>query len=377
MNLTYTSKWFKKFSVFLIFFVLFYYLIIYVIVPFSKDIISKILPEKNPPTIAYGILPRLEFTSLPILGEPRYELNTKDGGLPLKLPKKLNVFEIFPKNFTFDAGLNAQQDALLMGFNDNDLTTDLKGRTYRWKNLITGVNIEIDLDTQKFLVYSNVQNKSNIYQMGFYSPNRAISQAKNILRSIRRIDSLYEEGNSTAIPGRYLNQKLILTEDSDQAYLYRVDLFRSIDNYPIFGPDAKKGLLHLYIGKDKNQGSSRSNSTLNIPIAEIYFNEINLSSQATYPLIPIQQVWNQIKNNRGIISSVTPTGYNPFAEYEPVEIEDVLINEIYLGYFENYSDQTYLQPIYIFEGNYRTSGTQGGDIVIYYPAIDGKYISPN
>jgi hypothetical protein len=96
---------------------------------------------------------------------------------------------------------------------------------------------------------------------------------------------------------------------------------------------------------------------------------------ATYPLVPVNQVWSEVSKGNGVISSVVPNGLSPFADYRPVRVDRILINKIYLAYFEDLSyDQPYLQPIYVFEGNYTSSGGGGGSIHIYYPAVSGQYI---
>jgi len=53
-----------------------------------------------------------------------------------------------------------------------------------------------------------------------------------------------------------------------------------------------------------------------------------------------------------------------------------LVDNIYLAYYENTKDQTYLQPIYVFEAKYKSLGSQGGEMVIYLPAVSGEFVKP-
>ena len=67
---------------------------------------------------------------------------------------------------------------------------------------------------------------------------------------------------------------------------------------------------------------------------------------------------------------------NPFVPYVPIRIDKILVNNIYLAYYDTPKLEKYLQPIYVFEGNYTTVGGGAGQITLYYPAISGDYILP-
>ncbi len=51
-----------------------------------------------------------------------------------------------------------------------------------------------------------------------------------------------------------------------------------------------------------------------------------------------------------------------------------LINNIYLAYYDTPNRQDHIQPIYVFEGSYNVGNKPGGDITLYFPAVDGKWI---
>jgi hypothetical protein len=105
-----------------------------------------------------------------------------------------------------------------------------------------------------------------------------------------------------------------------------------------------------------------------------YINEIDQQTEATYPIISPSDAWKFIEENRGALVSVMPENTTLLVPYTPVQIEEVYINNIYLAYYDGNSRQDYLQPVYVFEGTYTTSGTAGGSISLYYPAVDPVYI---
>jgi len=374
MNLTNTAKWFKKFTFYLGGFVIFYYLLILVFIPSIKATIAIIIPDKNPPTIKYGVLPSLEFSTKAINGTPKFELNTANGKLPTELPTRAKVFKVKQMLFSYNAGKSAQDNAAYFGYSDSDLITDLKGKVYKWRSLQSGGTLEIDIDSKKLLMSSPLSGKSSIYKVGFHTDTSALKATTDMLTSIGRFDDLYVSGTNTINKGKYVNNKLIKTEDRADAQLYRIDFFRNIEKFKIVGPDPTKGLLHAYIGNEVNAPNNLKITPSTFPIMELYYNEIDVNSEATYPLLNISAAWNAVKQGKGIIANVTPKGNNPFVENETITVQDILINNISLAYYETPQSQKYLQPIYVFEGNYKTTGTQGGNIVIYFPAIAGEYI---
>ena len=377
MKLTQVSKWFKKSVVYLGGFVFFYYVLILAIIPGIKITIKLLIPEKNPPTLSYGILPSLEFTTKSITGSQKYELNTPTGKLPTKLPTKAKVYKIRPAGFSYNAGKSAQDNAAYFGFTDSDLITDLKGKSYKWRSLKTGGVLEINIDTKELVMNTTLLGKSNMYKTGTLTDATTLKETTNMLKNIGRIDDAYLLNTPTIYKGKYLGNKLVATEDRNDTQLYRLDFFRSIDTFKVLGADPKVGLLHVYMGDENTTEKTYNKLTISpatFPIQNIYYNEIETPSTATYPLVDVSQAWNAVKQGQGIIANVTPKGSNPFVEYETTVVQDILINDIYVAYYETPQGQKYLQPIYVFEGNYKTQGTAGGDITIYFPAIVGEYV---
>jgi len=377
MNLTKVSKNFKIGVFYLGGFIFFYYVLILVLIPTGTAIIKALIPEKNPPTLTYGILPPLEFTTKTITGTPKYELNTQTGKLPTKLPTKMKVYKFKPLGFSYNAGKSAQENAAYIGFSDADLITDLKGKTYKWRSLKTGGILEIQIDTRAMSMNTTLLGKSSMYTTGEVTEKEALKEVTNLLERTTRIDDLYLAGKNTIYKGKYVGNKLVQTEDPKDTQIYKVDFFRSVDGYKVIGPDPKEGLLQVYFGKEvplENTYGKVDITPGTFPIMNVNYNEIDPISNATYPVITVSQAWEAIKGGKGIVANVTPKGSNPFVGYETTTVQNILINDVYFGYYETPAAQKYLQPVYVFEGNYKTQGTQGGDITIYFPAITGEYV---
>ena len=209
MNLTETAKMFKKSVLILGGVVVFYYILILVLIPTAKNVSKKIIPDPNPPTLAYGILPALEFTTKTIQGRQAYELNTPNGRLPNDLPTRELVYQIKPTPFSYNAGKYAQENANYLGFSDSDLVTDLKGNIYKWRSLDTSGNLEIDINSKKLLLNTPMSGKGNLYKAGTNTDNSVKKISSDMLLRIGRIDNMYYSGSQTVSKGKYVNNKII------------------------------------------------------------------------------------------------------------------------------------------------------------------------
>lgn len=372
MDLTTVSKWFRKYIGVFIIFTFGYYLIVHIIIPGGIYAIRRAMTPNLEPNPIYGNLPQLEFIEKQTKSEdvPEIELNTPSGKLPRFLPNSIRVYKYEPNTFSYLAGAKAIEDAAKLGFEDKDLVSDLKGRIYRWRNLDTGGVLTINIDARSLTLNTSLRGKSQLFPAGGISEETAVSTATDLFRNLNRFeDNLYKEGTQKTYLGSYAGIDIIEAVTEREIQLARVDFFRSINEYPILGPDANKGLLHIILKRP----SGRSNP-LNYPVVEAFYWEINPESKAVYPLIGVETAWDAVKEGNGVISSVIPEDKSPFEDYLPVDIENILIDDIYLAYYDYTKPQAYLQPIYVFEGTYQSVRDEDGEITLYYPAVDGEYV---
>ena len=374
MNLTRVSIMLKKASKWVFLVVGVYYIAILLIIPGGRSAIRALFVKKEPPVITYSLLDQLEFVEKRIGNTtPEYVLNTKNGRLPTGLPEQLPVYKFKPIQYSYLAGKNAISDAARLGFGDKNLSSDLKGSTYVWKNSLTKSTLSIDLETRRLNLTTDLAGSGNNYTPGGINSQGASVKASQILADIYRFDESYATGTKNVVLGSFQGNKIYETNDANRdAQLARVDYYRTISNYPIFGPDPSEGLIRVFVGNP-----TQGDAPLKNPIANINYWEVIPQTKSKYPIISVSGAWAAVKNGKGIISRVFQRGLNPFENYVPIEVEKILIDNIYLGYYETPKYQTYLQPIYIFSGTYTTRGSPGGDITIYFPAVSGQYTKQN
>jgi hypothetical protein len=192
-----------------------------------------------------------------------------------------------------------------------------------------------------------MDGKNLFFEPGSIDKEKAVKLAKEKFLAIRRFnDGLYPNGSQTVKLGRYVGNKLYETDSIAEAQVALVDFFRSIDEYPILGPNPSEGILRMIV-----TDRSKKPDPLNNPIVEANYWEINTDSKAVYPIIDVKEAWKMVTENKAVIVNVTPKNANPFGTYTPVTVEKVLIDNIIFGLLRTPKFQTYLQPIYVFPEN--------------------------
>ena len=342
-----------------------------------RELYLAVFPPDDLPDYAYGLLDPLEFTKVNVLTPyPEFTLFTKDGSLPNDLPNKMPVYKYKEPRYSFSEGEKAQKDALALGFDDTMRLSDLSAERFKWQDLTFGGNLEIDTNTRAIELDTPMSNIGNFYPTGKFTQTEAIERAKEILIQIGRFsDKLYTldvRGTQRVTYGKFDEIRVEEADSALEAQLAKVDFFRRIFDYPILGPDPEQGLLNATLRAPEVDDG---NPQLNYPELNAYHWEIDTEENATYPLIPIGVAWGQIVEGNGVISNVTSTEATPFEKNKPVRVDDIIINEVFLAYFDNDRPQKFLQPIYVFKGHF-TANTAGGkgSITVYYPAIGSEYI---
>lgn len=370
MNLTKTAEFVKKFFKWLVLIVGSYYLVTLVLYPGSRAIIKAIFVKSVPASPIYGQLDQLKFVQKNLRNsDPEIDLDTPNGRLPNDLPDRMKVYKFKPQQYSYLAGTNAIEEARKLGFTEVDLTSDLKGTVYKWRNSITSSVLSIDINNRKLQLNTNLTGKSSYFTRDSINTNSAKKIASQIMSSIYRYGDLYKKGTQKVALGTYSGSRIKGTTVEEEAQFARVDFYRSIEDYPILGQDPEKGLLRMVVRRQ-----SRSPDPMNNPIIEADYWEIETTSKSSYPIIPVNSAWSAVSAGRGVITSVVPKTLDPFENYSPVQVDKIFIDEVYLAYYETPEYQTYLQPIYVFSGTYTARGSQGGDIVIYYPAVTGEFV---
>lgn len=149
------------------------------------------------------------------------------------------------------------------------------------------------------------------------------------------------------------------SKENAQVYIFFFNA--SIDNFPILGNSQEASLAKV----------TMTNSSL-VTAAKVKY-PYSLSQKEPYKLKTGGEAIKELEANQGkIVSATTFDEFGKAGElynFLPTNISQVIIKNIYIAYFLPDKTDSTLQPIYVFEGEFKSTKNESGAIRILVPAI--------
>jgi hypothetical protein len=333
-------------------------------------------PKIAPANEAYGKIPPIAFPKSSIPNEFTYSINTVNGSLPQDFPDRLIVYPMIINQPNLLDLKNAQQNISNLNFMDqsgNPLPAiPLGGPTYEWKETVpeqSGFLRTLDYNTvtQNFTMNSNYLSQLSVLQaqavQAFTSPTDAINPVQNFLTnlaattsdidfSLTQSPTTSESYTTTPLLYSVSNGQLTQTTALASAQVVRVDLYQKALSYsitasidqdlthsqsfdmqlPIIYPHPPYSTMNFLVASGQDGAD--------VVTANYNHQTINTqpSQTATYPIKNAQQAFDDLKSGKGYIASYNGTG------------NQILINNVFLAYFISDSQQNYLMPVIVFQG---------------------------
>ncbi len=290
-------------------------------------------PQAAPPNHAFGKLPSLAFpaTATPS-AKLTFELQTISGDVP-QASASANVY-FMPKIAPNLLALNNAEDfATLLQFNPTPIQESKN--IYRFNDPQYPLRrLRYDIVSGNFIVrYGFEQDPSIFTEKGLPSPDAVQQQAANDLQQYSLNKDDLTAGTMTTTFLKLNGTNLVPTTSISQSDAVRIDFFRgAIGDMKIFTPNPDEaGVDIIYSGATENKKRI-------LELAYTYW-PIDLSTSATYGLITSTQAWQELQNGQGYVAR------------KPTSGNIAVVRNIYLAYYDSYDPQTYLQPIFVFEGD--------------------------
>lgn len=288
----------------------------------------SILEEK--PDTRFNLLPKLKFKkSVAPSSNYTYELITETGKLPENFPKLMKVYFIsklgttllapnrakeLAERFEFRNGPEILSPTLYKFTNDNEgaLTIDLDTGNFDYNRKISTESASLDELEQEVIIADKAKMAEEF---------KSYLSSKELLReelSIGKTDIFYDQSQQ---------------QDSQTA---RITLWQDGISesekvkYPVITAKFDEGLIDATVTKYTDE----INKYLSL---KYIFWPIDLENFATYPLKTAEQAFTQLKEGKGNIV-IKPK--NTLVD----------VSNIYIAYFLAEEYQTYLQPVFVFEG---------------------------
>ena len=354
MSLTEASAFFKKsFKVALIMGVTL--TISWLLVGFLISTYQKINPSKEIPTVLFGQLTSPIFPENKVTGIS-FVLDTVDSRLP-KLPALLPVYPFAPRTPNLlDLDRSAE---IAKSFGFSGAARQVNSETYVFTDPGTSSQeFRIDIVSKNFnLVTTNLNDPTISKSVPSDGVDQVALQARNVLDRENLMWEDLELGKDMVTYKKLLGGSYVNAGSPSEANAARVDIFRNgVAGYDLVGPKKDESLIYVILASGQNQRRSL------VEIGYTYWNYF-IDGSSTYPLLPISSAWEKVASGQATL--IFPT----IASFQEVRIQDIKI-----AYYQAQVHQTYLQPIYIFDGV--AVSTTGPEIAVrfYLPAVDPSYL---
>lgn len=281
-----------------------------------------------PPTVAFGKLPRVSLPKSVIARKLTYTLDTVSGNLG-SFPDRVKVYAIISKEPNLLNLEMTRARAQKINF-----TTDEKiisDTVYSWRDSsILNRKITFNIVSSDFSITSDYLRTPFLFKENTITPQGAINLAESALRSMDLLPDDIDLSKTTTQLLTLQQSVLFPATSLSTTQLIRVDFFqKDIDNLPIYYPKPPFSIMYFLIGGTDSRGE--------IVEGQFYHQTISNKS-ATYPLKGVNQAFQELQSGKGSIAAYYGNS------------NEIIIKNVFLGYYLGSEKQQYLIPIYIFEG---------------------------
>lgn len=302
-----------------------------------------------PPTVGFGKLPALRFDKRTEDQKPSsYKLETASGSTP-QFGDRAKVY-FMPKAA---ANLLADQRAKdLASKYDFVFEPEVLGtETYRWtKSKPIASNLELNTRNLNFKFSTNyLSHPEFLVNTQAPSGSDAVERVKRFLKKADLLPDDIASSSAEVVYLKSLGGELAPAASQSDADFIQVDIDRiSIDQvYKMYSPEGYKASVRAII-----TGALSNNDS--IVELEMNHNEVDYEQIHTYPLRSSRDAWQILQAGEGYIANKGKSN-------------QAVIRIISLAYYDDFEEQEYLQPIYVFENE--DDGFLG-----YVSALDPKYV---
>ncbi|KKU87919.1 MAG: hypothetical protein UY16_C0016G0011 [Candidatus Gottesmanbacteria bacterium GW2011_GWA2_47_9] len=291
-------------------------------------------PKAPPPNHAFGKLPAIKFAEPQATpsGQLTFTLETIQGRVPPASPSATVYF--MPKSPANLLALTKTQDfAKRLSLNPTPIAETKNIYRFEDPDLLLR-RLRYDIVSNNFILrYGFEQDPGVFSERNIPGSAGALAEAKNMLQVYELFVPELAGGRSTVTYLRISGNKFTPTTSQSQADAARVDFFRRpVGGIPVFTPYPDEGLVSFVF--------SGANNTKKRVLQFAYtFWPIDYETSATYGLKSSEQAWEELKSGKGYIARYPKTG------------NVITVRNARLGYYDSFEPQTYLQPMFVFEGD--------------------------
>lgn len=304
-------------------------------------------PEANE---AFGVLPKIKFP--PPAASPSaaltFRLETIEGTVP-PASESASIY-FMPKSGSNYLALSKTQDfAKRLGFQTTPVADQKNKNVYRFDDTtLTLRHLWYDIVSGNFIIKYNFENDAGLFlEKDVPTAAKAQSEATTLLQTYGLYPPELRGGQIAVAFYKANGATLSQVASLSQADAARIDFYRpSIAGTPILSSIPNQAPINITLSGSKNAKKRLLEFNYTYwPIDSLTF--------ATYNLKPGLTAWQELQSGQGYIvrypKNTTAT-----------------IRKVYLAYYDTIEPQTYLQPVFVFEGD--------DDFLAYVPAVVTEWV---
>lgn len=300
-----------------------------------------------PPTVGFGRLPAPRFPERVDITIPTtYVLETPNASFP-DFGDRAKVFLMPQSSLGLLSDENAKKVAQTYDYLFEPEVQNI--RVYRWtKSQPINSTLQVDIQSLAFTITTDYLSHPELLA------NPQLPDNFGAVALVKRFLARTVDADDVATAAGEIVYKKTLGGELDDAVSFsdadfiQVDLNRTpIDNqFRMFTPDGYKGVIHAIL-------TGALAGEAGIVHFENNYHPVDYAQVHTYPLRAPRDAWQILRGGEGYVASYDGDG-------------QAVIRSVQLGYYDDFEEQPYLQPVYVFEGD--------DDFVGYVSAIDPTYI---
>lgn len=305
-------------------------------------------PEDAPPNVLFGPISPPKFPdSLPTTASLRLTLLTIEGG-PQEATAAGKVYFMPKKLQSLLAPQKARETANRLKFLQEPEI--VSSTLYRFRD--PNRTFELDIVNNNFVYTYNYKEDISVFSNNILNKNTAVSLATRFFNSTGAISSSMLSLNTVQLLHFDEVAKLFSPATKEKsANSARVNFFRpDLDGLPLLTPEHNKSYIYAIVTPHFDEDKQ---------VVEAHYNfwPIDFSNFGTYPLRSSDKAWEDVKDGNGVVATF---GQNP-------QDAEIIIRKVYLAYYDSGLPETYMQPIFVFDGD--------NGFVAYANAIADEYLS--
>ena len=301
---------------------------------------------------AYGNIKTIQFTNtFDYPPKPIFMLDNIEGR-PVTATSSAQVYYI-P---TPQTRLGYNRMIVLMG---KAAGFDVEAENYSLNDITATYNnseqkLDINIQNGNFTYQAQYNNRGELFDGAIIPDENTILQtAQAFLSQMNRYPEAFAQGTYNLIYQNYNPATDTFTEVDNitQANVVEVDFFPpDINDFPIVVPKYYNSQNYVVMVFKDRSGVPDGK----IIKAQVKYFDRDTSSSAPYPVKTGDEAWTEFISGKGaIVSAGANTGIN------------IVIKEMFLGYYDPEEYQEFLQPVYVFLGD--------NDFAAYVPALANTY----